>query len=110
LIRFLIDAQLPPRLARVLIEAGYQAEHVEDAGLRHAKDAAIWEYATRQQAVLVTKDEDFVERWRGQAEGPAIVWLRIGNAADAVLLTWLLPILPAVVVRLQSGDRIIEVR
>jgi predicted nuclease of predicted toxin-antitoxin system len=50
LIRFLVDAQLPPHLARALVEVGYQAEHVEDAGLRHAKDAAIGStpYATKR--------------------------------------------------------------
>lgn len=108
MIRFLVDAQLPLRLARALTEAGYQAEHVEDLGLRHAKDAAIWEYAMRQQAILVTKDEDFVSR--RQPDGPVIVWLRIGNAANAALLAWFLPLLPAIVARSRSGDRLIEVR
>ncbi len=97
-------------LARVLAEAGHQAEHVEDVRMRHAKDPAIWEYALRQQAVIVTKDEDFVERFRRQASGPVIVWLRIGNAANAALLAWFIPILPAVLARIQSGDRLIEVR
>jgi predicted nuclease of predicted toxin-antitoxin system len=91
-------------------EAGYQAEHLEDVGLLSASDAAIWNYAERQQAVIVTKDEDFVERFRRQNRGPAIVWLRIGNAANAALLAWFLPILPAIVTRLQSSDRLIEVR
>ena len=110
MIQFLIDAQLPPRLARVLIEAGHKAEHVEELGMRHAKDTAIWEYAVRQQAVIVSKDEDFVERFRRKSGGPVIVWLRIGNAANASLLAWFIPILPKVVTRIQSGDRLIEVR
>ena len=108
--RFLVDAQLPPRLARALVEAGYEAMHVEDLGLRDASDPTIWAYAERQQAIVVTKDEDFVDRFRRQASGPVIVWLRIGNAANAALLAWFLPILPAVVARIQSGDRLIEVR
>lgn len=110
MIRFLVDAQLPPKLTQALIEAGYLAEHVEDVGLRNANDSAIWECAERQQLVIVTKDEDFVERFRRKMSGPTIVWLRIGNAANAALLAWFLPILPAVVVRIQNGDRLIEVR
>jgi len=110
LVRFLIDAQLPPRLARSLVEAGHQAEHVEEVGLRHGTDTDIWEYAIRQPTVIVTKDEDFVERFRRQTSGPVIVWLRIGNAANATLLAWFMPILPALVTRIQSGDRLIEVR
>lgn len=109
-IRFLIDAQLPPRLARALVEAGYTAHHVEDVGLRHAADSEIWKYAEREQAVIVTKDDDFVERFRRKQSGPGIVWLRIGNAATAALLVWFLPILPAVVNQLKRGDRFIEVR
>ena len=110
MIRFLIDAQLPPRLARTLVEAGHEAEHVEDAGLRQASDSAIWDYAERHHAVIITKDEDFVEQFRRRQQGPVIVWLRIGNAANAALLGWFLSILPAVVARVQSGDQLIEVR
>jgi predicted nuclease of predicted toxin-antitoxin system len=60
--------------------------------------------------VIITKDEDFVERWRRQLSVPPVVWLRIGNSANVALLGWFLPILPAVIVRLESGDRLIEVR
>lgn len=110
MIRFLVDAQLPPRLARSLAAEGYQAEHVEDLGMCHAKDEAIWQYAKERQAVLVSKDEDFVERTRSQGGGPVVVWLRIGNSSNAGLLKWLLPMLPQIVARIQSGDRLIEIR
>lgn len=60
--------------------------------------------------MIITKDEDFVERWRRQLSVPPVVWLRIGNSANVALLGWFLPILPAVIVRLESGDRLIEVR
>jgi predicted nuclease of predicted toxin-antitoxin system len=109
-IRFLVDAQLPPGLVHLLIDAGYEAEHVEDAELRHASDSEIWEYAMIKQAVIVTKDEDFVVRHRRHLIGPVIVWLRVGNAANATLLAWFQPILPAIVARIRAGDRLIELR
>ena len=93
-----------------MVELGYQAKHVEDIGMRHAKDTVIWEYAVREQAVIVSKDEDFVERFRRKPGGPVIVWLRIGNAANAALLAWFLPILPSLLLRIGGGDRLIEVR
>jgi predicted nuclease of predicted toxin-antitoxin system len=40
--RFVVDAQLPPALARVLTAHGHQAEHVSDIGLREADDPLIW--------------------------------------------------------------------
>ena len=43
--RFLVDAQLPPALARLLITLGHTAEHVADIGLRDADDSPIWAYA-----------------------------------------------------------------
>jgi predicted nuclease of predicted toxin-antitoxin system len=53
--RFLVDAQLPPALARWLAEKGHQAEHVADRQMQAASDAAIWDYALREAAAIVTK-------------------------------------------------------
>jgi predicted nuclease of predicted toxin-antitoxin system len=39
--RFVIDAQLPPALARLLTAHGHTAEHVADIGLRDADDSPI---------------------------------------------------------------------
>ena len=97
-------------MARAIVEAGYEAVHVEDVGLRHAKDPEIWDYAVREQRAVITKDDDFVDRWRRSTQGPAVVWLRIGNSANAVLLGSFMRVLPAVIIRLQNGDRLIEVR
>lgn len=108
--RFLVDAQLPPRLARVLSEMGHPSEHLEDVDLRHAPDRAVWAFAIKRGATIVTKDEDFVERFRRQGEGPPIVWLRIGNASSQALLIWFRSNSPAVLKRIQAGDRLIEVR
>jgi predicted nuclease of predicted toxin-antitoxin system len=107
---FLVDAQLPPALAKALKNAGHEALHVEEVGLRHAKDAVIWNYALQQGAAIITKDEDFVDRFRRQSNGPAIVWLRIGNASSKALLLWVLPLLPALAQRIQAGDKLIELR
>jgi len=109
-VRFLVDAQLPPALARALAGQGHQAEHLEDIGLRHAEDQAVWDYAVRNEAVLLTKDDDFVDHYRRRSGGPVVVWLRIGNSSKKALLAWFLPSLPAILTRIESGDRLIEVR
>ncbi|MGH8503949.1 MAG: DUF5615 family PIN-like protein [Gammaproteobacteria bacterium] len=59
---FLIDAQLPPALARWIEDHGYSARHVFDLGLATASDAAIWSHAAASETVIVTKDEDFARR------------------------------------------------
>lgn len=108
--RFVIDAQLPPALARLFEAHGHTAEHVADIGLRDADDSPIWAYALENQAVIVTKDEDFPHRLRQSRMAPVIVWLRIGNTSRRALLQWLDPLIPQIVQLIQNGDKLIEVR
>lgn len=109
--RFLIDAQLPPVMARWLEEAGQQAEHLEEVGLRDAEDRVVWAHALRVGAVIVTKDEDFADRSIRASGGPAVVWLRVGNATNRALRAWLTPRLPGVLeVLARDHHRLVEVR
>jgi predicted nuclease of predicted toxin-antitoxin system len=108
--RFLIDAQLPPALARFLEANGHTAEHVADIGLRHAEDSPIWTYAIANQAIIITKDEDFPQRVRQAKSSPIIVWLRIGNTSRSALLQWFEPLLPHIEILIDQGNRLIEIR
>ena len=58
MLRFLVDAQLPPALARKLSVSGHEATHVLDVGLLNASDSRIWDYALANQSIIVTKDEE----------------------------------------------------
>ena len=58
----------------------------------------------------MTKDEDFVDRFRRRGDGPVIVWLRVGNSSNRRLLVWFVPLLPAIVQRIHAGDKLVEVR
>ena len=44
--RFLVDAQLPPSLARFRGELGEEATPCRDLGLRDADDDAVWQFAS----------------------------------------------------------------
>ena len=107
--RFLIDAQLPPALARMLKAAGHECEHVIAVGLREADDAPIWAYAISCGATIVTKDEDFANRKAARTGGPRVVWVRVGNCSNRALLDWFAPLLPSIVERLEDGDALVEV-
>jgi len=109
-VKFLVDAQLPPALARLLLAAGHQAEHVQEVGLLDAEDRSIWDHAMSIGAVLVTKDQDFAMRSGTGVPGPTVVWLRIGNASNRALREWLTPLLPKIVALVKAGERLIEVR
>jgi len=107
--RFLVDAQLPPALAGWLREAGHEAQHVEDVGLREASDQTIWAHALQTGVIVVTKDEDFAERAARETTAPMIVWLRVGNTTNRFLREWIEPRLAGVVELAMQGHRLIEV-
>lgn len=109
MIRFLVDAQLPPGLARHLADRGFPAEHVNRVGLGAASDVAVWNHARRTGASLITKDEDFVTLARREPDGPQVVWVRIGNIANDPLWHALAPLLDEIVAALAAGERVIEV-
>lgn len=107
---FLIDAQLPPALATWISARGHQSSHVFDIALLKATDPNIWEYARQQNAVIVSKDEDFVDRWLLDSAPVSLVWIRKGNCSNRALLVWFEPLWSDTVNRLEQGERFIELR
>jgi predicted nuclease of predicted toxin-antitoxin system len=89
---------------------GFPSEHVEDVGLRHAKDTAIWNHALANKQAIITKDEDFANRSYGATECPQVVWLRVSNCSRRALLQWFMPQLRHIAALLGQGTTLIEVR
>ena len=79
---------------------------VRDLSLRDAEDDAIWEEAKRHRYILVTKDEDFARMVLRLGPPPQVLWLRLGNATNKVLLSWLEPILAEALLALAEGTRL----
>ena len=105
--RFLVDAQLPPALARWLAAKGHDARHRRCRASGRA-DKAIWDYAITAGAVLISKDEDFAQRKALETAGPAVVWIRLPNTRKHELLTWFERMLPTIVQALERGETLIE--
>ena len=84
--KFIIDAQLPPALARYLAAKGENAMHVLDIGMMESSDSEIWDFALKEEMVIITKDEDFQMRASVTQHGPKIIWVRIGNCSKKMLL------------------------
>ena len=60
--KFLVDAQLPHRLARWLHAEGHEAVHTRDLPEKNRTvDTTINRISMREQRVVITKDEDFVD-------------------------------------------------
>ncbi len=102
---FLVDANLSPRLATALAEAGHDAVHVADIGLSRATDRQILDVADRQGRVIVSADTDFgtvlamTHRTR-----PSVLLLRLTSPRRAEpLAALILANLPAVAEALIGG-------
>jgi predicted nuclease of predicted toxin-antitoxin system len=106
-VKFLIDAQLPPSLASILLSGGHDAIHLYDVAPPDADDRVIWQIATDDLRVVVTKDEDFAIRSKLKRGGPQVLWLRIGNCSNAELCAWLNPLLSSIVNALENGDPLV---
>ncbi len=105
---FLVDAQLPPALARWLTAQGHEAIHVLDLGMLEAGDRMIWAEAQRLGAIVISKDEDFVHLRTLNPDGPALVWVRFGNTTRRGLLEWFERLLPDIEQFLLAGEMLVE--
>ena len=75
--------------------------------MKAARDDVIAQYALQTDAVIATKDEDFVSQ---SAHAGTILWLRLGNVTNRRLFGRLLADWPEIERLLDSGARVVEVR
>jgi predicted nuclease of predicted toxin-antitoxin system len=76
-LRFLVDANLSPRVAARLRLEGHDVEHVGDVGLLVAEDGPILAHAASTDRVILSADSDFATLLAvtGRSE-PSLVLLR----------------------------------
>lgn len=103
-----IDAQLPPALATWLITRGSTAVHIADLGLLRATDREIFEAARAANAIVITKDEDFVHLLEVHGPPPRLIWVTVGNVRNAQLLAIFAQHWTAIDTQLAAGEPLIE--
>jgi len=86
--KFLLDAQLPRKLARFLKESGHDAMHTLELPLRNkTTDLVLQDLCTREGRVLVTKDSDFVDSLLLRREPSRLLLISTGNITNRELET-----------------------
>jgi predicted nuclease of predicted toxin-antitoxin system len=81
-----LDAQLSPAIASWMnIEFPITAIALRDLGLRDDRDHAIFEAARQANAVVMTKDIDFVHLIEKYVPPPQVILLTCGNTSNARL-------------------------
>ena len=108
--KFLIDNQLPVRLAQHLRQHGHDAVHVLDLGIDEVSDIELWNLARREDMVLVSKDEDFVFLANRTGDDGKLVWVRLGNCRNPILLDAIDRVHDDLIRAFEAGQRIVEVR
>ena len=86
----LLDENLSERLLPSLEERFPGSRHIRLLGLSGASDTEIWEQARLSGAMLVTKDEDFLQLSIRRGFPPKVICLAIGNAGNAATAALLL--------------------
>lgn len=105
-----LDAHLSPALAAWLTdEMGQSAAHLRTLGLRDAKDREIFTAARTANALLITKDADFVEMVQRLGPPPAIIWLTCGNTSNGALRSLLKTALPRACELIAGGESLVEI-
>jgi predicted nuclease of predicted toxin-antitoxin system len=109
-VKFLVDNQLPAALARYLSSRGVECHHVIDLGLGTAPDTRIWEHASQNDYVVISKDEDFLYLAGIPDASARFIWIRLGNCRTKALLSSMERLWPKVEAALRAGERVVEVR
>ena len=106
-----IDAQLSPALAPWIRETfGFDAYAVRDLGLRDAKDLEIFLAAREAQAIVLTKDSDFIDLLQRLGPPPLVIWLTCGNTSNRRLREILEGRLVQALEILARGETVVEIR
>ena len=103
--KFLVDAQLPRRLARSIGAAGYDAIHTLDLpDENRTTDSQINALSEREQRIVITKDADFVNSFLLKGEPYKLLLISTGNITNAELEALFLPQLTAIIEAFQTNS------
>lgn len=84
--KFLVDAQLPPKLCEILQMVGLDSEHVDL--LPHGdetSDKDIASYANQNNLIVITKDSDFYHSHMIFGEPKKLLLITTGNIKNGEL-------------------------
>ncbi len=103
--KFIVDAQLPRRLAHEMIALGEDAIHTLDLPARNlTTDNEICRMAAADQRIVVTKDSDFVDSFLMRGEPAKLLFITTGNIPNDQLVSLLKANWPTISQMFGQGD------
>jgi len=84
--KFIIDAQLPFGLKKILIELGQDAIHTDDLSTKEkTTDNQIREISEKENRIVITKDSDFVDSFYIKRIPKKLLLVSTGNIVNKIL-------------------------
>ena len=77
--KLLFDQNISYRIVPKLSDCFPECKQVRELGLTNAEDVDIWDYARKNNYVIVTFDADFYDISLISGCPPKIIWFRTGN-------------------------------
>jgi len=86
-VKWLIDAQLPRRLADRLNNLGHDAVHTLDLPRENrTADSELCQFAFAESRIVVSKDRNFLDSYLVTGLPPQLLWVTTGNITNRDLL------------------------
>jgi predicted nuclease of predicted toxin-antitoxin system len=105
-----VDAQLSPSLAPwITQEFGIDAASARYLGLVDATDEEIYDAARQADAIVLTKDVDFVALLQKLGPPPSVLWVRCGNTSNAHVRLVLHRTLLKALKLIADGEALVEI-
>jgi len=96
-VKFVVDAQLPRRLATSLRTLGHDAVHSLDLpNANRTSDSEIARLAVTDDRIVISKDRDFVDSFVLRRCPKKLLWVTTGNIHNDALLKLVAANLPAI--------------
>jgi predicted nuclease of predicted toxin-antitoxin system len=84
--RFLFDQNISHKILAILPEQFSGSTSVKNEGLINSTDKDIWEFAKKNDFIIVTQDSDFNDLNLLLGFPPKIIWIRTGNLRTKAIL------------------------
>ncbi len=103
--KFLVDAQLPRRLAREISSLGGDALHTLDlARQNRTTDKEIRDLVAQENRIVVSKDVDFVDSFFLYRKPARLLFISTGNIPNDELVALLRGNWPKILTMFSQGD------
>lgn len=107
--KFIIDTQLPPALAKFLVEKGFDAIHTTFFADGHLlQDTEIIQIAIEESRIIATKDSDFLDNYLLRGTPPKILLLQFGNISNKELLQYFENYFYKIIIAFEEGAELVK--